>query len=462
MAKQAKKKLWGGRFAQRTDALVERYSSSIGTDYRLAKYDVVGSIAHAKMLGACRIISGTESAALVRGLTKILKDIEQGRWAPDPDAEDVHSQIQQQLNRIAGPAAAKLHTARSRNDQVALDLRLYAREAVSELGESVIALQRTLVGLAAAHQDAVIPGYTHLQQAQPVLAAHHLLAYVEMLERDGERLASAYERIDVLPLGSGALAGTSLPIDRTKVAKLLGFSRVSENSMDAVSDRDFAAELLFTLSLMGVHLSRLGEDLVFWASQECGVLEMDDAVATGSSLMPQKKNPDVPELVRGQAGLILGDLVALLTVLKGLPLSYNRDLQWDKRCVFRSVELSLAGLRVMARFLSHVRLRPGRGRELLASGTTSATDLAEYLVQRGVAFAEAHGIVGRLVVQAERSKTPLSRMTTAQLRAFSPHFGPEAARLTDPAASVARKRSTGSTNPAQVRKAIAGWKQRLK
>ena len=456
------RKLWGGRFTKRTDPLVERYTSSIGVDYRLARYDVLGSIAHAEMLGRCRIISRAESRKLVSGLARILRAIEAGRWRPDPSAEDIHTQIQQWLARLVGPSARTLHTARSRNDQVSLDLRLYCREAVAELSAAIRELQRVLVRFAAAHRKAVIPGYTHLQRAQPVLLAHHLLAYVEMLGRDRERLQDARKRIDVLPLGAGALAGTSLPIDRRGVAKRLGFPRVAENSIDAVSDRDFALELLSALAILGVHLSRLGEDGVLWATEEFGILALDDAVATGSSLMPQKKNPDVFELVRGQAGIVIGELTALLTVLKGLPLSYNRDMQWDKRCVFGAVEASHDALVVLAQVLRHARVRTERLPALLASDALCATDLAEYLVERGAAFADAHGLVGRVVAYAEGRGKRLRDLSVDELRRFSGRFDRTALARLDPARSVERKRSLGSTSPAEVARALARWTKRLR
>jgi argininosuccinate lyase len=373
----------------------------------------------------------------------------------------VHTQIQQQLERLIGAPARKLHTARSRNDQVALDMRLYCRDAVAYLQGAIRQMQRALVSLGRRYRTAVIPGYTHLQRAQPVLLAHHLLAYVEMLERDAERLADARKRIDVLPLGSAALAGTSLPIDRYHVAKLLGFPRIAENSMDAVSDRDFAVELVAALAVLGVHLSRLAEDLILWTTAEFDILELDEAFATGSSLMPQKKNPDVLELVRGQAGLVIGQLTALLTVLKGLPLSYNRDLQWDKRCVFSAVDASLDALQVLAPLLGAARVRTGRLARLLETDALCATDLAEHLVGRGVAFADAHRIVGRLVADAERRGRSLRDFTVAELQRYSPRFEREALTVLDPRRSPARKRSTGSTNPAQVSRALARWHRRL-
>ena len=455
-------KLWGGRFTTPTDPLVERFTSSIAIDHRLARYDVVGSIAHAKMLGRCRIVSQAESRRLVNGLTRMLRAIEHGHWVPDPTVEDVHTQIQQMLRRAVGPVADKLHTARSRNDQVSLDLRLYCREAISRLSEATRAAQRSLVQVASRHRDVVIPGYTHLQRAQPVLLAHHLLAYVEMLERDRERLAQARTQADVLPLGAGALAGTSLPIDRHYVAKLLGFPRVAANSMDAVSDRDFALELVFSLAMLGMHLSRMAEDVILWTTEEFGILSLDEAVATGSSLMPQKKNPDVPELIRGQAGVVIGHLVGFLTVMKGLPLAYNRDLQWDKRCVFDAVDASQRALEVLERLWRGVRVNTARIARLVESDAMCAADLAEYLVQRGVPFARAHEMVGYVVAAAERAGKQLRDLRLAELQRFSATFDRGALAVLSPRQSVLRKRSMGSTNPTMVRRELARWRVRLR
>lgn len=455
------RKLWGGRFRKATDPLVERFTSSIGVDHRLAKYDVLGSIAHAKMLGACRIIPKADAARLVRGLTRILRLIEQGRFAPDASAEDVHSQVQQMLSNLIGEVAEKLHTARSRNDQVALDARLYCRDATAQVQGRIRALQRTLVGAAQAHRDVIIPGYTHLQRAQPVLLAHQLLAYVEMLERDHERLQDALKRINVLPLGAGALAGTSLPIDRRYVARLLGFARVADNSLDAVSDRDFAVELLADLALTAVHLSRLAEDFILWATEEFGILKLDDVFTTGSSMMPQKKNPDVLELIRGQAGLVSGAWVALVTVLKGLPLAYNRDLQWDKRILFEAVDQVQASLDVLARLVAHVGIRRDRIARLFGADALGATDLAEHLMKQGVSSRAAHRVVGQLVAHCERQGRTLSDCSVAQLRRVSPHFDRRAKALLDPRGSVTAKQSQGSTNPTQVARALARWRSRL-
>ncbi len=454
-------KMWGGRFRKPMDPLVERFTSSIAADGRLAAYDVAGSIAHATMLGKCRIIPSATAKRLVRELERIQRDIARGLFHPDPRAEDIHSQIEAALLKRLGPEAGMLHTARSRNDQVALDFRLYCRDVVGRIRGHIAALQRVLVEQAAAHRDVVIPGYTHLQRAQPVLLAHHLVAYVEMLARDDERLAESLPRINVLPLGSGALAGTSLPIDRAYVAKLLGFARVSDNSLDAVSDRDFAVELLANLALVAAHLSRLAEDVILWSTEEFGIAALDDAFATGSSLMPQKKNPDVLELIRGQAPLVAGQLSSILGVLKGLPMAYNRDLQWDKPAVFQGVDLVEQALVVLAPLMNTLTIRRERIAQLLDDDSLCATDLAEHLVRRGVPFRQAHQIVGRVVLAADQSGRRLAELSAEELRTFSPHFDGEARRLLDPRASVDRKVSAGGTGPRQVDAAIAKWRQKL-
>ncbi|MBI2884798.1 MAG: argininosuccinate lyase [Candidatus Omnitrophica bacterium] len=456
------KKLWGGRFAKPTDPRVERFTSSIGVDARLARYDVQGSIAHARMLGACGLVSRAEAARLVGGLTTLLRKIERGAFMPDPQAEDIHSQIEAALKALVGPVANKLHTARSRNDQVALDLRLYCRDTVSQLDGQVAALQRALVSVASSNQDVVIPGYTHLQRAQPISLAHHLLAYVEMLQRDRDRLADAQRRINISPLGSGALAGTSLPINRRMVARSLGMAGVSGNSLDAVSDRDFAVELVSALALLGVHVSRFAEDLILWSTEEFGILQLDDAFATGSSLMPQKKNPDVLELIRGQAGIVFGNLTALLTMLKGLPLAYNRDLQWDKAAVFQAVDATTSALDVLTPFVQHMRIRRSQVARLLDSDELCATDIAEELVRHGVAFRIAHEAVGRVVREAAARGQRVRDVAAASLPLFVRGLNAQALRRLDPRRSVACKVSEGGTGPRQVRQALARWQQRLR
>ncbi|MBI3087756.1 MAG: argininosuccinate lyase [Candidatus Omnitrophica bacterium] len=455
------RKLWGGRFRKPTDPVVARFTSSIAVDHRLARYDVVGSIAHARMLGKCGIIPQAEANRLVRGLERLLRVIEQGTFKPDPSAEDIHTQVQQMLTKLIGPVAEKLQTARSRNDQVALDLRLYCRDAAAQARKKIRRLQQALVDAAQRFRDVVIPGYTHLQRAQPVLLAHHLLAYVEMLQRDHDRLGEALARINVLPLGAGALAGTSLPIDRHFAARQLKFARVSDNSLDAVSDRDFAVELLGALSLLAVHLSRFAEDAILWATEEFGILELDDAFATGSSLMPQKKNPDVLELIRGQAGVVAGGWVSLLSVLKGLPLAYNRDLQWDKLVVFQAVDLVQGSLTVLERLIRHVDVRRDRIDRLLESDALCATDLAEHLVRKGVPFRQAHEIVGGLVLSAERRGVKLGALRLAELKRFSTLFDEEAQALLNPRRSVEVKLSWGGTSPQSVKQAIGRWRKQF-
>ena len=445
-----------------THPLVECFTSSIAVDHRLAKYDVIGSIAHAKMLGACRIIPRADAAAIVKGLTRILRQIERGQFTPDPSVEDIHTQIQQMLTKRVGRAAERLHTARSRNDQVALDLRLYCRDAVRESIQNIRTVQRALVDVAQRHVRVMIPGYTHLQRAQPVLLAHHLLAYVEMLQRDAERLTDSLARINVLPLGAGALAGTSLPINQRLVARLLGFPKIAENSLDAVSDRDVAAELVFDLALLGVHLSRLAEDLILWVSDEFGIAQLDDAFATGSSLMPHKKNPDVLELIRGYVGLAQGGLVAILTVLKGLPLAYNRDLQWDKAIVFPVVERTQLALRVLEPLIQSLKINSKQAARLLGQDTVCATDLAEYLVRKGLPFRQAHDVVGRVVLAAERQGCSLRELGLQELKRLSPLFDRAALAVLDPQRSVERKRSLGSTNPRQVQQALTRWRRVLR
>ncbi len=455
-------KLWGGRFKKPLDPLVLQYTTSVHMDFPLARYDVIGSMAHAQMLGETGIIKSSEAAQLVKGLKVLLKRIDADEWEPDPSAEDVHSQVQEALEAEVGDVARKIHTARSRNDQVALDLRLYCRDAVVAIVQALEFVQGALVDLGDKNIDVIIAGYTHLQRAQPVHLAHHLLAYVEMLERDKERFLDAYKRINVMPLGSGALAGSSLPIDRKFVAEALEFDGICQNSMDAVSDRDFAVEVVSGLSLLAIHLSRLAEDLILWAGEEFSLLKLDDAYATGSSLMPQKKNPDVLEILRGQSGVVIGNLMGFLTMLKGLPMTYNRDLQWDKRFVFESIEQSLESLVVLSQLLENSSINVSAADRLLASDAVCATDLAEYLVEQGVAFREAHGFVGNIVAMAEQKGIQLSDLTLEQMQSVTPAIEKDVYKVLDPKNTVKRKKSLGSTQTAGVKRAIASWKKRLK
>ncbi len=440
---------------------MERYTASIHFDKRLYPFDIRGSIAHAKMLHRIGLLSRREQDLLVRGLEKIRTEIESGQFPFDPALEDIHMNIEARLTEKVGEAGKKLHTARSRNDQVALDLRMYVKHEILEVTRGLRRLQRALVELAERNRAVVFPGYTHLQQAQPILLAHHLLAYVAMFERDKQRLGDAYRRTDVMPLGSGALAGTSIPIDRKFVAKELGFSRISENSMDAVSDRDFAIEYLGALTLIGVHLSRLAEELVLWSSTEFGFVEIGDRFCTGSSMLPQKKNPDVPELARGKSGKLLGNLVSLVTTMKGLPLSYNRDMQEDKQPVFESTDIIKATLDVFSKMMETVSVKADSIARAMKGGYLQAVDLAEYLVKKGIPFRESHGIVGKIVSYAVEKGKALDELSGEELRKFSPRLGDEAVRLLDVRASVRSKTSYGGTSARSVAAQMRSWKTRL-
>ncbi len=450
--------LWGGRFSKSLDERALRFTTSLPADRRLFACDVLGSMAHARMLGRQGIILAEDAAALVRGLAEVL--------AGPPDLsdtapyEDVHSAVEAALAARLGEVAGKLHTARSRNDQVATDTRLWARAALVEGGEAVTGLQQALLDAAQRHGTAIMPGYTHLQRAQPVLLSHHLLAYVEMLERDATRLRETYTRTDVLPLGSGALAGSPYPLDRGYVAELLGFSAISRNSLDAVGDRDFLLDHLYALAVLATHLSRLAEELVLWSTAEFGFVQLDEAFTTGSSIMPQKRNPDVAELVRGQAGRAYGALVALLATLKGLPLSYNRDLQEDKQPYFETVDRIHEALELMAAMITSARWHTSRMAMAADDPLISATDLADALAKRGVPFRQAHEVVGRLVKRAEETGRSLAEFSLDELRAFSPLFGPEAVGLRA-AEAVAARAVPGGTAPERVHEALAEARGRL-
>ncbi len=447
-------KLWGGRFQEETDERMDDFHSSIRFDRRLYREDIAGSIAHATMLGECGIISPEEAQAICKGLEEIRAEIEAGKVKFDLAAEDIHMNIEKLLTQRLGDPGRKLHTARSRNDQVAVDLRLYLKREIRALQGQLTELQAALVGQGERNRDVIMPGYTHLQRAQPVLFAHHMLAYFEMLQRDYQRLADCYQRTDVMPLGSGALAGTTFPIDRERVAQLLGFSQVAQNSLDAVSDRDFAVEFLSAASLIMVHLSRLGEELVLWSSQEFGFVELADSFSTGSSIMPQKKNPDVAELVRGKTGRVVGDLVGMLTVLKGLPLAYNKDLQEDKESVFDAVDTLHGCLEIMTPMLSTVKVRAEATRSA-AGGFSLATDLADFLAKRGLPFRQAHEVIGKLVYHCLENHQQLEELTEEDLASFSPLFGKEALALLSPEASVSLRNHVGGTAPEQVDKQLA-------
>lgn len=454
-------RLWGGRFEAETDELVERLGESVSIDARLALWDIRASIAHARMLGDCKIIPKPEAKKIVAGLRAIAREIGAGKFRWDTKLEDVHLNIESALTRRIGAAGKRLHTARSRNDQVATDVRLWARDQIDAIVALLRDAQRALVDLAETHIDAVMPGYTHLQHAQPVLLAHHLHAYIEMFRRDEERFGQLRARVNVLPLGSAALAGTSYPIDRERVARELGFDRISENSMDAVSDRDYLVEFCSNSALIMAHLSRLSEDLILWSSSEFGFVEIGDAFTTGSSIMPQKKNPDVAELVRGKTGRVYGDLIALLTLLKGLPMTYNRDLQEDKEPVFDASDTVQLCLAVVTRMLPSIRVDRDAMIESTRKGYIEATDLADYLVGKGMAFREAHEVVGELVLSCVKSGRRLADLSLAELKKGSSLFERDVTALFD-AVNLAKRRNTpGGTAPSRVRAALKRARKRL-
>ncbi len=448
------KKAWAGRMDESTDPLVDAFTTSFPVDRRLYAQDIAGSIAHCRMLAKQKIIAAGERDRIVKGLLAIEREFESGRFVELPSDEDVHMAIERRLIEKVGAVGGKLHTARSRNDQVALDLRLYMREVIDEIRSLIDSLQRALGDLARENIGVIMPGYTHLQPAQPILFAHHLLAYFEMLERDDDRLQDCRRRTNVLPLGAGALAGTTFPIDREYVAELLGFDSVSQNSLDTVSDRDFALEFLAAASILAMHLSRLSDEIVLWASPHFGFIELPDAYATGSSMMPQKKNPDIAELVRGKTGRVYGSLIALLTTMKGLPLAYNRDMQEDKGPVFDAVDTVRGTLSILAAMVPRLRVRGDRMREAAEAGHTLATELADYLATRGIPFRDAHGVVGAVVRAAIADGRHLSAFTLDELRTYSPAFEADVLEWLTPEAAVTRRTATGGTAPSNVRRRL--------
>lgn len=453
--------MWKGRFQQPTSALVQRYGESVSFDWRLYAHDIRGSIAHAKGLEKAGILTTAEREAIERGLLQIRDEIAGGDFAWSQELEDVHMNIESTLTKRIGPAGAKLHTARSRNDQVATDVRLYSRDAIDSLIALTRELQRALVECAERGADAVMPGYTHLQRGQPVLFAHHLLAYVEMFARDAERLADARKRVNVMPLGSGALAGSTIILDREFVARELGFDGVTQNSMDAVSDRDFVAELLFTIALQGVHLSRLSEDVILWASAEFGFIHLSDAHTTGSSLMPQKKNPDVAELTRGKSGRLVGNLMALLTLLKGLPMTYNRDMQEDKEPLFDSLETITLALEVFTEMVRGMDVNRDRTAAAASDPLLLATDLADYLVLKGVPFRQAHEVIGKLVAHCLSTGRPFPELSLEDYRQFSDAFGDDVFAVLKMDAALAARKGIGAPSPANVAGRLQHWRESL-
>ncbi len=456
-------KPWGGRFSAEGGRAAEAFTASIGFDRRLWRQDIAGSIAHARALARAGVLTAAEAETIIRGLEEIAAEIARGDFPFRTEYEDIHLNIERRLVEKIGPLGGKLHTGRSRNDQVALDMHLYMKDEIRTILAEVAALQRALVDLAERHLDppALMPGYTHLQRAQPVLFSHHLLAYFWMLERDRGRLADCLRRTDLSPLGAAALAGTAYPVDPEATARELGLAGVYENSLDAVSDRDFLLEFLAAAAILMVHLSRLGEELVLWSSAEFGFVEPDDAYATGSSIMPQKKNPDVAELVRGKAGRVFGHLMGLLTVMKGLPLAYHTDMQEDKEAVFDVVDTLHQVLPVLAALISTLHVRRERLRAALAGDHSGATDLADYLVRRGMPFREAHEVVGRVVRHCLEAGRALEELTAEELRRFSPLFGEDAPAVVAPEAVVAARRARGGTAPERVREQLARARQAL-
>ncbi|MFD0870501.1 MULTISPECIES: argininosuccinate lyase [Paenibacillus] len=447
-------KLWGGRFTKKTDQLVEEYTASILFDKELAEEDIQGSLAHIAMLAKCGIVPEADAERIKEGLLKVQERIQRGEMEFSVSDEDIHMNIEKALIEEIGPVGGKLHTGRSRNDQVATDMHLYLRRRVVEFVGMLHKLQLALLEQAKANLDTIIPGYTHLQRAQPILFAHHLMAYVSMFQRDIERLQDSYKRINVLPLGAGALAGTTFPIDRHFVAEQLGFDRVYENSLDAVSDRDFIIEFLSNASMIMMHLSRLCEEMVMWSSTEFAFIELDDAFCTGSSIMPQKKNPDVAELVRGKTGRVYGNLVGLLTVLKALPLAYNKDMQEDKEGMFDTVKTLQGALQLFAPMVSTMKVNRDRMRQAVNQDFSNATDIADYLVNKGIPFRQAHEIIGKTVLYCIQNKKYLLDLTLDEFKQFSELFDDNIYQVLQPEQVVNARNVYGGTASEQVAQAI--------
>ncbi len=450
--------MWKGRFAKATADLVQQYGESISYDWRLYKHDIAGSIAHARAQLKAGLLNDEEFAAIEKGLREIEKEIDAGEFDFSIELEDIHMNIESALTDRIGAPGAKLHTARSRNDQVATDTRLYCREEIGSITDHLTDLQGSLLKQAEEYAAAVIPGYTHLQRGQPVTVGHHLLAYVEMIDRDKSRLADCQKRLNVSPLGSGALAGSTINLDRQQIAEELGFDRVSTNSMDAISDRDYMAEFLFAMALIGTHLSRLSEDLILWCSSEFGFATLSDAHTTGSSLMPQKKNPDVCELTRGKTGRLYGNLVALLTAAKGLPLTYNRDLQEDKEPLFDSIDTLKLALKVNTEMIADMAINVDTCEAAASDPLLLATDLADYLVKNGVPFRQAHELVGQAVAVSVETKTPLDQLDLTQI---SEHYGVDAKDVFDLQTALAARTNPGAPSIDNVRREVTRWKNSL-
>ena len=456
------KKPWSGRFKESTDTLMEQFSASISFDRRLYAYDIEGSIAHCQMLAKCKIISQAESKKIVGGLKRVLKEFESGKFQCDDRLEDIHMNIESRLTELVGAVGGKLHTARSRNDQVCLDIRLYLRDEVAEIVQGITLLAKTLLKLARKHTGTIIPGYTHMQQAQPILLAHHLLAHIEMLVRDRERMEDAWKRINIMPLGAAALSGTGFPIDRKYTAKLLNFPEVSHNSIDSVSDRDFAIEFCSASGILMMHLSRFCEEVVLWSSCEFDWLELSDAYTTGSSIMPQKKNPDAAELIRGKSGRVYGNLVSMLTLMKSLPLAYNKDLQEDKEPIFDTVDTVKVSLAVFEGMMKTAEFKKISMDRVDISGFLTATDMADYLAAKGVPFRLAHEITGQTVAYCIASGKTLQDVTLKELKKISPRFNADVFDHITLESSVQKKDVYGGTAKKQVLAQIARLDKKLK
>ena len=449
------KKLWGGRFSKSTDKAVEAFTESISYDSRLIAHDIRGSIAHAKMLGKCGIIPEDDAKKIVSGLQSIFDDTISGRVEFDPSAEDVHMNVEKLLFEKIGESAGKLHTARSRNDQVCTDIRLFLKDELKQIVDLIVDLQKVILDQAEKNAEAILPGYTHLQHAQPVLLGHHLMAWFWMIERDKGRMLDCLKRVDVLPLGSGALAGTTFPIDRQMVADLLGFSAVSDNSMDSVADRDFISEFLADASILMTHLSRFSEEIIIWNTSEFKFIELDDSVTTGSSIMPQKKNPDVAELVRGKSARVIGDLMSLLTLQKGLPLTYNRDLQEDKEPIFDAADTVQGALVCFALMVKTAKFNIERMHKAAGEAYSTATDLADHLVRQGVPFRTAHEQVGSLVAYCVENNKELFDLTIEEVKKFAPDASDDVASALTVESSVSARSATGGTALSEVNSQIA-------
>jgi len=455
------KKLWSGRFSEPTDAFVEAFTASVEFDQRLYRYDIQGSIAHATMLARAGILTVEERDTIIAGLQQIQAQIEAGQFEWSVELEDVHMNVESRLTSAIGDAGKKLHTGRSRNDQVATDVRLYLRDEIEIIRAEILRLQQALLDTAEREADTIMPGFTHLQTAQPVTFGHHLMAWFEMLDRDRERLADCNKRVNIMPLGAAALAGTTYPIDRHYTAELLGFARPSENSLDSVSDRDFAIEFSAAAALIMMHLSRMSEELIIWSSAQFNFVDLSDSFCTGSSIMPQKKNPDVPELVRGKTGRIFGHLIGLLTLMKGQPLAYNKDNQEDKEPLFDTVDNLKGSLKVFADMIPAITCKPDSMREAAMKGFATATDLADYLVRKGTPFRDAHEVVGKAVALGVSKGCDLSDLSLAELRGFSDQIDDDVFEVLTLEGSVAARNHIGGTAPAQVRAAISRARQRL-